>query len=112
MSVLQNEKSAVSSRHERRKYHQQAAFDSPREPTADELAGGGRGTTDRGRPSGAGDLGAGRAFGFESILRRHREQRGRRWSASVRSTTANQSVGVCLQPGDWLGAGGGATLRI
>jgi hypothetical protein len=37
-------------------------------------------------------------------------ERGR--SASVRSTTANQSVGVCLQPGDWLGAGGGATLRI
>jgi hypothetical protein len=35
---LQNKKSAVSSRHERRKYHQQAALDPLREPTADELA--------------------------------------------------------------------------
>jgi hypothetical protein len=31
---LQNKKSAVSSRHEPRKYNQQTAFDSLREPTA------------------------------------------------------------------------------
>jgi hypothetical protein len=35
---LQNKNSAVSSRHEPRKYNQQAAFDSLREPKADELA--------------------------------------------------------------------------
>jgi hypothetical protein len=35
---LQKKKSAVSSRHEPRKYEQQAAVDPIREPTADELA--------------------------------------------------------------------------
>jgi hypothetical protein len=50
------------------------------------------------------------ALGLEPVLSKHREQRGRRRAASIRSATADQFVGVRLQPGDWFGAGSGATL--
>ena len=47
ISFLQKKYGAVSSRHEPRKAEQQATIDPTREPSADDLAGGGRGTTDR-----------------------------------------------------------------
>src|SRR5450759_3736114 len=72
-SFLKIERRAVSWRHEARKYLQQATVDPPREPAANELACRGCREVHRRRPSGAGDLGAGRAIGFEPVLRGHRE---------------------------------------
>jgi hypothetical protein len=51
--ILKNNRSAVLSRHEPRKFIQQKPIDAFCEPAADELAGGGCGAVDRRGPSGA-----------------------------------------------------------
>src|SRR4249920_1045017 len=81
-------------------------------PPANELACGGRGETGRRGSSGACYLDADRTYGSEAVLSRHREQRGRRRAAGVRSATADQFVGICLQPRDRFSAGSGAALRV
>src|ERR1035437_2216298 len=76
ISVLPNEKTALSSRHEPRKCDRQTAVDPLREPAADELAGGGCGGTHWRGPSGADHLDAGGALGPEFVLSSDRKQRG------------------------------------
>src|ERR1700675_953178 len=96
ISALQNKKSAVSSRHEPRKCHQQTAIDPLREPPTDELANRGCGAPHRRGPLGESHLDSGRPPGSECVLWSHREQRGTGRATSVRSATADQFVGVRL----------------
>jgi transposase len=83
ISILQKRKSAVSSLHEPRKSDQQAASDSPRESTADELAGRRCRTPHQRRPSGESHLDTGRAPKPERLLSRHREQHGGRGRPAI-----------------------------
>src|ERR1019366_10416471 len=110
--VLQKEKSAVLWQHEPRKSIHTAALDPFCKQAADELACGGRGEVDWRRPCGAGDLGVGGAFGIECVLPSRPEQRRTRRASGVRSAASDLFVGVCLQPGDRIGAGSGAAVRV
>src|SRR5271167_1104183 len=110
--LLKMDCSWLCSAHGRAKSEREAAFDPFGESPAAELAGGGRGALDRRGPSGACHLGVGRTFGPAPILRGYCEQRRGRRAAGVRSATVDQRVGVRLQPGNRLGAGSGAALRI
>src|SRR5260370_9353146 len=93
ISVLQNKKSAVSSRHEPRKY-QQTSFDPLRKPPTDELESRGCGAPHRRRPSGEGHLGTGRAAELDSLLSSSPEQHAASRAARVLSATSDRLLGV------------------
>jgi hypothetical protein len=78
ISILQNKKSAVSSRHEPRKCNQQTAFASLREPSTDELARSGCRAVHQRGPSRTRYLDVDRTLGLAPVLGKHRAQRGGR----------------------------------